>query len=98
MPKTKLLYITNQICGSGGLERVLSIKASFKQLVCNGSVHIFPTQLVCNGSVYILLSGFILLLYQGSEKGININFSILIPNSKTSIQNYPSNKYHLPFH
>lgn len=29
MEKRKLLYITNQICGPGGLERVLSIKASY---------------------------------------------------------------------
>ncbi|WP_103865541.1 glycosyltransferase family 4 protein [Aquimarina sp. I32.4] len=34
----KLLYITNQVCGPGGLERVLSIKASF--LTDNYDVHI----------------------------------------------------------
>lgn len=40
MPKTKLLYITNQICGSGGLERVLSIKASYLADKLNYEVHI----------------------------------------------------------
>lgn len=35
----KLLYITNQICGSGGLERVLSIKASFLANKLNYDVH-----------------------------------------------------------
>lgn len=35
----KLLYITNQICGSGGLERVLSIKASFLAENLNYDVH-----------------------------------------------------------
>lgn len=38
--KTKLLYITNQICGSGGLERVLSIKASYLSANFNYEVHI----------------------------------------------------------
>jgi len=38
--KTKLLYITNQICGSGGLERVLSIKASYLAEKLNYEVHI----------------------------------------------------------
>ncbi|OEK08463.1 hypothetical protein A8C32_03160 [Flavivirga aquatica] len=37
---TKLLYITNQICGSGGLERVLSIKASYLSDHLNYEVHI----------------------------------------------------------
>ncbi len=37
---TKLLYITNQICGSGGLERVLSIKASYLAEKLNYEVHI----------------------------------------------------------
>lgn len=36
----KLLYITNQICGSGGLERVLSIKASYLADSLNYDVHI----------------------------------------------------------
>ncbi|SFW16710.1 glycosyltransferase family 4 protein [Cellulophaga fucicola] len=36
----KLLYITNQICGSGGLERVLSIKASYLTENLNYDVHI----------------------------------------------------------
>lgn len=36
----KLLYITNQICGSGGLERVLSIKASYLTKNLNYDVHI----------------------------------------------------------
>jgi len=36
----KLLYITNQICGSGGLERVLSIKASYFVEKLNYEVHI----------------------------------------------------------
>ncbi len=36
----KLLYITNQICGSGGLERVLSIKASYLAEKLNYEVHI----------------------------------------------------------
>ena len=38
--KIKLLYITNQICGSGGLERVLSIKASYLAEKLNYEVHI----------------------------------------------------------
>lgn len=38
---TKLLYITNQICGSGGLERVLSIKASYLADELEYEVHIF---------------------------------------------------------
>ncbi len=38
--KIKLLYITNQICGSGGLERVLSIKASYLSEKLNYEVHI----------------------------------------------------------
>ena len=36
----KLLYITNQICGSGGLERVLAIKASYLADVLGYEVHI----------------------------------------------------------
>ena len=36
----KLLYITNQICGSGGLERVLSIKASYLAEQLGYEVHI----------------------------------------------------------
>lgn len=36
----KLLYITNQICGSGGLERVLSIKASYLADMFGYEVHI----------------------------------------------------------
>ena len=40
MSKIKLLYITNQICGSGGLERVLSIKASYLADTLNYEVHI----------------------------------------------------------
>ncbi|WP_341214644.1 glycosyltransferase [uncultured Wocania sp.] len=36
----KLLYITNQISGSGGLERVLSIKASYLADKLNYEVHI----------------------------------------------------------
>jgi len=36
----KLLYITNQICGSGGLERVLSIKASYLADILGYEVHI----------------------------------------------------------
>ncbi len=35
-----ILYITNQICGSGGLERVLSIKASYLADHYNYDVHI----------------------------------------------------------
>ncbi|MFB9057612.1 glycosyltransferase family 4 protein [Mariniflexile ostreae] len=38
--KIKLLYITNQICGSGGLERVLSIKASYLAENLDYEVHI----------------------------------------------------------
>jgi glycosyltransferase involved in cell wall biosynthesis len=40
LQKTKLLYITNQICGSGGLERVLSIKTSYLVENLNYEVHI----------------------------------------------------------
>ena len=36
----RLLYITNQICGSGGLERVLSIKASYLADKFDYTVHI----------------------------------------------------------
>lgn len=36
----KLLYITNQICGPGGLERVLSIKASYLADTLGYDVHI----------------------------------------------------------
>ncbi|MCF6294472.1 MAG: glycosyltransferase family 4 protein [Flavobacteriaceae bacterium] len=36
----KLLYITNQICGSGGLERVLSIKASYLADKLGYNVHV----------------------------------------------------------
>lgn len=36
----RLLYITNQICGSGGLERVLSIKASYLADKLGYDVHI----------------------------------------------------------
>jgi len=36
----KLLYITNGICGSGGLERVLSIKTSYLADTYNYNVHI----------------------------------------------------------
>ena len=36
----KILYITNQICGSGGLERVLSIKASYFAEKMHYEVHI----------------------------------------------------------
>jgi glycosyltransferase involved in cell wall biosynthesis len=36
----KLLYITNQICGAAGLERVLSIKASYLADKLNYEVHI----------------------------------------------------------
>jgi len=36
----RLLYITNQICGSGGLERVLSIKASYLADVLGYEVHL----------------------------------------------------------
>ncbi len=36
----RLLYITNQICGSGGLERVLSIKASYLADQLGYEVHI----------------------------------------------------------
>ena len=38
--RIKLVYITNQICGSGGLERVLSIKASYLAEKLNYEVHI----------------------------------------------------------
>jgi glycosyltransferase involved in cell wall biosynthesis len=38
--KIKLLYITNQICGSGGLERVLSVKASYLAEKLNYQIHI----------------------------------------------------------
>tara|TARA_R110002033_G_scaffold494_2_gene4602 strand:- start:7052 stop:8158 length:1107 start_codon:yes stop_codon:yes gene_type:complete len=37
---TKLLYITNQICGAGGLERVLSVKASYLADKLGYEVHI----------------------------------------------------------
>lgn len=40
MTKRKLLYITNQICGSGGLERVLSVKASYMADELEYEVHI----------------------------------------------------------
>lgn len=36
----RLLYITNQICGSGGLERVLSIKASYLAEKLDYDIHI----------------------------------------------------------
>ena len=36
----KLLYITNQICGAGGLERVLSTKASYLAENLEYDVHI----------------------------------------------------------
>ena len=36
----KLLYITNQICGSGGLERVLAVKASYLAEKLGYDVHI----------------------------------------------------------
>lgn len=36
----KLLYVTNQICGPGGLERVLSIKTSFLINKFNYEIHI----------------------------------------------------------
>ncbi|MRT93459.1 glycosyltransferase family 4 protein [Ancylomarina sp. 16SWW S1-10-2] len=36
----KILYITNQICGPGGLERVLSIKASYLADLMGYEVHI----------------------------------------------------------
>lgn len=36
----RLLYITNQICGPGGLERVLSIKASYLAEKYNYDIHI----------------------------------------------------------
>ena len=36
----RLLYITNQICGAAGLERVLSIKASYLANKLNYEVHI----------------------------------------------------------
>lgn len=57
--KTKLLYITNQICGSGGLERVLSIKASYLANKLNYEVHILTlnqrdTQLFYNFSDKII--------------------------------------------
>jgi glycosyltransferase involved in cell wall biosynthesis len=35
----RLLYITNQVCGSGGLERVLSIKASYLADIFGYEVH-----------------------------------------------------------
>lgn len=38
--KIKLLYITNQICGAAGLERVLSIKARLLAELYNYEVHI----------------------------------------------------------
>ncbi len=37
---TKILYITNQICGAGGLERVLSVKASHLAEYYGYEVHI----------------------------------------------------------
>lgn len=40
MSKIKVLYITNKIFGSGGLERVLSIKASYLAEKLNYEVHI----------------------------------------------------------
>ena len=40
MKQIKLVYITNQICGSGGLERVLSIKASYLSDILRYEVHI----------------------------------------------------------
>jgi len=36
----KLLYITNQVCGPGGLERVLSIKASYLADIYKHKIHI----------------------------------------------------------
>jgi len=40
LSKIKLLYITNQICGSGGLERVLSIKSNYLINKFDYEVHI----------------------------------------------------------
>lgn len=47
----KLLYITNQICGAGGLERVLSIKATYLADKLGYEVHILTLNQI-NGSLF----------------------------------------------
>ena len=74
--KKKLFYITNQICGPGGLERVLSIKASYLADYMNYEVHILS-----------LNQGDQALFYNFSEN-INHHDVSLIGNSLEYIWNY----------
>ena len=69
----KLLYITNQICGSGGLERVLSIKASFLADKLNYDVHFIT-----------LNQGDESLFYDFSKK-LNYSFVFLLSKKKKMI-------------
>jgi glycosyltransferase involved in cell wall biosynthesis len=73
MPKysvdTKLLYITNKICGSGGLERVLSIKASYLAVQLGYEVHIIT-----------LNQGYSPLFYEFSDKLIHHDINVTNKN------------------
>ncbi|OYX27593.1 MAG: hypothetical protein B7Z06_04050 [Flavobacteriales bacterium 32-35-8] len=70
--KIKLLYITNQICGSGGLERVLSIKASYLSEKLNYEVHILT--LNQNGTPLFYEFSKQLIYHDITAKGSGINY------------------------
>lgn len=75
---TKLLYITNQICGSGGLERVLSIKASYLAEKLNYEVHIVTLN---QGSTPLFYEFSNQLIYHDiTTKGANIQYFLSYKN------------------
>jgi glycosyltransferase involved in cell wall biosynthesis len=69
---TKLLYITNQICGSGGLERVLSIKACYLAEKLDYEVHIVTLN---QGTTPLFYEFSNQLIYHDiTTKGTNLNY------------------------
>ncbi|CAH8286128.1 glycosyltransferase involved in cell wall biosynthesis [Mariniflexile fucanivorans] len=68
----KLLYITNQICGSGGLERVLSIKASYLAEKLNYEVHIVTLNQGTKSLFYQFSNK--LIYHDITTKGVKLNY------------------------
>lgn len=70
--RLKLLYITNQICSAAGLERVLSIKASYLADVLNYEVHILTLNQASKPLFYTFSDK--LILHDISVKGSVIKY------------------------
>lgn len=83
--KIKLLYITNQICGSGGLERVLSIKASYLAEKLNYEVHILTLN---QGDTPLFYEFSKQLIYHDiTANGSNINYFLSYKNGLKKVVN-----------